>query len=107
MQMLKHTNLRTDVIFTHSLNSIEIDYSKVRNAFKEFLVGRSPFLITETYDALGRMVRITSDNQALKRKIELGDFECMKDLTDQTIRSKFQSTAGWINALFDSVCGPS
>jgi hypothetical protein len=80
--MLKHTNLRVEVIFTHSLNSIEIEYSKVRNAFKEFLVGKSPYLISETYDAIARMVRITTDNQALRRKIELSDYECMKDLTE-------------------------
>jgi len=42
-----------------------------------------------------------TDNPLILKNLELEDYEVFKDLQDQTIRSKFKSTANVLKALFE------
>lgn len=44
--------------------------------------------------------KVVTDNLALLRCLDLEDYEVFKDLQEQTIRSKYKSTAAVLQAIF-------
>ena len=52
---------------------------------------------------LRKFTKVITDNQSILKRLELEDYEVFKDLQEQTIRSKFKSTANLLKALFEEI----
>lgn len=77
-----------------------VDYNRVRYTFRDLLKGAPDFTAQECFRQLKRFTRIITDNAALAKALEPEDYEVLKDLQEQIIRSNYKSTANMLRTLF-------
>ena len=101
--MIKATNVHLTNLFTQNMQTMFIDYNRVRHTFKDLLRDASDFVQKDTYQQLKKYTKVMTDNPNIQKGLEPEDYEVFKDLQEQTIRSKFKSTANVLKALFEEV----
>ena len=103
--MIKATNVHVTNLLTQNMAHMFVDYNRVRHTFKDLLRGASDLVQKDVYEQLRRYTKVMTDNPNISKSLELEDYEVFKDLQEQTIRSKFKSTANVLKALFEEAGG--
>lgn len=55
----------------------------------------------DVFQQLKKYTRVVTENAQILKVLELEDYEVLKDLQEQTIRSRYKSTANALRALFE------
>ena len=77
--LLKHTNIPLNSLFSNNLNSLSVDYNKLRFILKDVLFGCSELIITDAFRQLKKVVRHVCENEKLLKNFDPQDYEVMKD----------------------------
>ena len=93
VHLIKATGVPVTSLFMSNMQTMYVDYNKVRHTFKDLLHDASLHIQRETYKQLKRYTKVVTDNLQILKVIDLEDYEVFKDLQEQTIRSKYKSTA--------------
>ena len=99
--MIKASNIPITNLFTLNMQNMFVDYNRVRHTFKDLLRDASEFIQKDAYLYLRRYTKVMTDNPRIVKRLELEDYEVFKDLQEQTVKSKFKSTANILKAIFE------